>query len=179
MELAVSKIFKTSSRTRVLLPLFILPAVVFFILLGADTALTSNLLVGIAFVVAGLLLALWLVFQLTVRIEMDEQSILRSWMFGSTIVPIRQINVLDWGGSKGQQILTIRFNKHWIQLSSLTFRRAQLQEIQNDILTFRGLEGQPLWPPYAPYVDIDKMLEKVGNLSRPNNSFKADASGAA
>jgi hypothetical protein len=175
----VSKIFKISSRTRILLPLFILPAIVFFILLGVELTLTANIVVGIAFVIAGLLLTLWLVFQLTVRIEMDAQSIVRSWMFGSTIVPIRKINLLNWGGSKGQQILTIRFEQRWIQLSSLTFTRPQLHEIQDDILAFRGLEGQPLWPPMAPYVDIDKMLEQIGSLSKPNNSFKADASGAA
>ncbi|QEE25111.1 hypothetical protein CS053_11865 [Rhodanobacter glycinis] len=165
----MSKSFKTSSRTRILLPLFILPGIGLIILLGIDLTLTANIVAGMAFVIAGLLLALWLVFQLTVRIEMDDQSIIRSWMFGSTTVPIRHINILNWGGSKGQRILTIRFEKHWIQLSSLTFSRTQLQEIQDDILAFRGLEGQPLWPPMAPYVDIDKMLEQIGNLSMPSH----------
>jgi len=31
--------------------------------------------------------------------------------------------------------------------------------MQKDILALRGLEGESLWPPMAPYVDIEKMTE--------------------
>jgi hypothetical protein len=175
----LSKIFKTSSRTRIFLPVFILPGILLFIVLGVDLALTANMAVGIAFVIGSFLLALWLVFQLTIRVEMDEQTILRSWMFGRTIVPVQEISRLDWGGSKGQQILTIRFKKRWIQLSSLSITRSELQEIQHDILLFRGLDGQALWPPMAPYVDINNMVERNGSRLGPNKSSKADGSAAA
>lgn len=159
----MTKNFKTSLRSRILLLLFVSPAIVLFALLGVDIALTANVLAGIAFVIAGLLLALWLVFQLTFRLEIDASSIVRSWVFGGTVVPMGEISRLVWGGSRGQCILTIRFKKSWIQLSSLTLTRDELHEIQQDILAYRGLEGQPLWPPMAPYVDIDKMIERNGN----------------
>jgi hypothetical protein len=97
---------------------------------------------------------------LTTQVEIDRHSIVRSWLFGRTTAPVGDITRLDWGGGRGQLMLSIRYGKkHWIQLSNIVLTTDELHEIQSDILAFRGLEGIPLWPPMAPYVDVERMVE--------------------
>ncbi|RQT06585.1 hypothetical protein DF044_30055 [Burkholderia contaminans] len=108
------------------------------------------------------LLAAWLTFMLTMRVDLTEQTIVRSWLLGYKAVPISQITSLRWSGARGQTILSVAYGKprRFILLSSIIVPTAKLLEIQNDILALRGLAGETLWPPMSTDVDIDKMLER-------------------
>jgi hypothetical protein len=157
----MDKSYQASWGSRLCLLLFVVPAIALFLFTGFEVGHQDNLLVGLIIVATGLLLALWLVFMLTMRVKMNETSIARTWLLGSKVVPIKAITTLRWGGSRGQTILSIVYStkKRFIMLSSIVVPREKLLGIQSDILALRGLEGEALWPPMAPYVDIEKMVE--------------------
>jgi hypothetical protein len=125
--------------------------------------LRDNVFVGVAFVVGALLLTDWLVFVMTSCVTLDASVLTRTWKCGSYSIPIKEITRLEWGGGRGQTFLTVRADKRWVLLSSLPFAREELQEIENAILSFRGLQGKPKWPPYSDgYIDVAEMAKRFG-----------------
>jgi len=134
---------------------------------AAGLILQGHYLVGTVLATAGALAVVGLVFLLTMRVETDDRSVTRSWLFGRTIVPVDEITRLVWGGSRGTIILTIRYGKKsFIQLPSNVLAREDLRKIHSDVLAgalaAHGLEGAPLWPLFSEqvgYVDIDEMLK--------------------
>lgn len=120
-------------------------------------------MVGAAFLMLAMLLTVFLVFHLTVRVDIDNHSVMRSWLFGRTVVPMEEITRLRWTRSRGAIILTIRYGKKsFIQLSNYAFTELELQGIQNEVIAARGLEGQALTPMYGGQmgdVDLAKMSE--------------------
>jgi hypothetical protein len=164
----VIKTFQSSPRSRILQLLSVLPAISLFIWVGAIAAIHGNYLVSAAFVAAAFLLLVFLMFQLTLRVEVDEHSVTRSWLFGSTVVPVGEINRLRWGGARGVLVLTISYDKkRSIQLSTNALAEQELREIQKEVLVGCGLEGEPLLPLFAEqvgYVDIDEMSKRKHQL---------------
>jgi hypothetical protein len=146
---------------------FVVPGIALFIWAAVDLIIQGHYLAGAAFATAGVLAAVALVFLLTMRVEMDDRSITRSWLFGRTVVPVDEVTRLGWGGSRGTSILTIKYGKKsFIQLSSNALTREELHKIHKDVLAealaAHGLEGAPLRPLFSEqvgYVDIDEMIK--------------------
>ncbi|WP_266158248.1 hypothetical protein [Dyella silvatica] len=159
------KTFHPSHSSRFLSLLLLLPATCLLIWVARKLAIQGMYPVSAVVVATGTLLAAFLVFQLTLRVEMDEHSITRSWLFGARTVPVGEISWLSCGEVKGELMLGIRYGKkRYMQLSSNTLTKEDLRGIHKDvlreILAARGLEGEPLWPLYMPYVDFDEMLKR-------------------
>lgn len=163
----MAKLFITSRLQRWGLLALLLPGICLMGWLGVYAATQGSCLAAAFLIATGVTLALFLVFQVTMRVEMDEQSLKRSWLFGSTMVPIDTIHCLRWGGSKGTTILTIQYGrKKFIQLSTNALTEDGLHEIHGDLLAgaiaAHGLEGQPLRPQFSEhvgYVDIGDMIK--------------------
>ena len=158
----MNKSFQASWGSRLCLLLFVAPCIVLFFWVGFGIASRENVLVGLIFVLTAVLLITWSVFMLTMRVNMNDDSIVRTWLLGRKVVSVHDITTLRWGGGRGQTILSIVYGKsrRFIMLSSIVVPSEELLGIQKDILTARGLEGEALWPPMAAYVEIDKMLER-------------------
>ena len=162
----MTKFFIPSRLRRWVLLVLLLPGILLMAWAGFYAATQESYLASAFLVATGVTLALFLVFQVTMRVEMDERSLTRSWLFGSTVVLIDTIHCLRWGGSKGTTILTIQYGrKKFIQLSTSALTRDGLHEIHGDLLAgaieAHGLEGQPLRPPFSElvgYVDIADMI---------------------
>jgi hypothetical protein len=156
----MDKSYTASWGSRICLLLFVVPGSAMFFWAGFAIYESRNVLVGLIFEVVAVLLSIWLIFMLTTRVDMNDRSIVRSWLFGRKVVPIEDITKLQWGGARGQTILTVMYGKRrFIGLSSIVVSRENLLGMQKDILALHGLEGESLWPPMAPYVDIQKMTE--------------------
>jgi hypothetical protein len=158
----MDKSYKASWSSRICLLFFIVPCIALFVFTSIEMSNQGNILGGVIFVALALLLAMWLTFLLTMRVEMNDRSIVRSSLFGSKVVPIDEIKTLRWGAGRGQLILTIVYGerRRFINLSSIVVLDEKLRGIQTDILSLRGLEGEALFPPMGPYVDIEKMVER-------------------
>ncbi|MBD8900191.1 hypothetical protein [Rhodanobacter sp. DHG33] len=158
----MDKSFQASWGSRLCVLLFVAPCVGLFFWVGFEIASRQNILVGLIFVLVAVFLSIWIAFMLTMRIDMSDDSIVRTWLLGRKVVPIHDITTLRWGGARGQTILSIVYGKsrRFITISSIVVSREKLLGIQKDVLAARGLEGEVLWPPMAAYVDIDKMLER-------------------
>jgi len=153
--------YAPSTRSRLSALVIIVPGSTLCFWAGVSLTLQGHVFVGAAFVLLGILLILRLVYGLTMRVDMNAKSIIRSWLFGRRAVPIYDIHRLSWGGGRGQLFLSIHYDKKCcIQLGSTELAKEELRKIQLDILAIRGLEGEPLWPRMAEYVDIDKMIER-------------------
>jgi hypothetical protein len=163
----VIKRLHPSRPSRIQALLLLIPMTSLLIGVAAKLAMQGVYLASAVFVIAAVLLAVFLVFQLTQRVEMDEHSITRSWLFGRTVVPVNEITRLGWNGFR-ELILTIRFGgKKFIQLSTNVFTEQELRGIHRDllagVLAVRGLEGEPLLPRFSEsvgYVDIDEMVRQ-------------------
>jgi hypothetical protein len=144
---------------------FVVPGIALFVWAAGALIIQGHYVVGAAFAMAGALAATALVWLQTLRVEVDERSITRSWLFGSTVVSVGDITRLGWGGSRGTITLTIKYGKKsFIQLPSNALTRDDLREIHDDVLAkalaTHGLEGAPLRPLFSElvgYVDIDEM----------------------
>ena len=154
--------YRASRGSQICLLVLTTPGIALFFFTGFEIIKRENLLVALVFFLMAVLLAAWLTFMLTMRVDLTEQTIVRSWLLGYKAVPISQITSLRWSGARGQTILSVTYGKprRSIFLSSFIAPRAKLLEIQNDILALRGLAGETLWPPMSTDVDIDKMLER-------------------
>ncbi|WP_124648448.1 MULTISPECIES: hypothetical protein [Burkholderia] len=154
--------YRASRGSRICLLVLTTPGIALFLFAGFGIIKRENLLVALVFFLMAALLAAWLTFMLTMRVDLTEQTIVRSWLLGYKAVPISQITSLRWSGARGQTILSVAYGKprRFILLSSIIVPTAKLLEIQNDILALRGLAGETLWPPMSTDVDIDKMLER-------------------
>ena len=145
---------------------FMVPAIALFVWAAGSLIIQGHYLVGTAFAIAGALATTALLYLQTMRVEVDERSITRSWLFGSTVVPVGDTTRLGWGGSRGTIILTIKCGeKSFLQLPSNALTRDDLREIHDDVLAkalaAHGLEGAPLRPLFselAGYVDIGEMI---------------------
>ena len=102
-----SKSFRAPMLVRIVLLLFVLPGSALFFVVGWIVAVRESVWVGLAFMAVAVLLAIWLFFLLTVRVDVDEDAIVRTWPFGRTNVLLRDIHRLGWSGGRGQLILTI------------------------------------------------------------------------
>lgn len=160
------KNYVPASTSRAVTLLVGIPGIALCFWAGAKAVGQAPILVSCALVAVGIVLARQVLFDATMRVEMDAHSITRSWLFGSTIVPIDEIHRLSWGGARGVLILTIHYAaKRFIQISSNSIERNELRAIHNDVLAARGLEGVPLMPRFAEYVgyvDIDETLKMKG-----------------
>ena len=164
-----SRSFRAPMLVRIVLLLFVLPGSALFFVVGWIVAVRESVWVGLAFMAVAVLLAIWLFFLLTVRVDVDEDAIVRTWPFGRTKVLLRDIHRLGWSGGRGQLILTIGYGRRrFIQLSNLTLPDAEQRGLQDHILAVRGLAGRPLWPRMANYVDIDTMLAHKGGGTDPH-----------
>jgi hypothetical protein len=151
---------------RLLAVAFVVPGIALFVWAAASLVIQAHYLVGTAFAIAGALAATALLYLQTMRIEVDERSITRSWLFGSTVVPVGDITRLGWGGSRGTITLTIKYGKKsFIQLASNALTRDDLRAIHDDVLAkalaAHSLEGTPLRPLFSElvgYVDINEMI---------------------
>lgn len=153
--------YTASMRSRLSALVIVVPASTLCFWVAMSVVLKGHVFICAAFIVMGVLLSMRLAYGLSMRVDMDTKSIVRTWLFGRTIVPIDNIHRLSWGGGRGNVFLSIHYGKkHSIQLGSTELAKEELREIQRDILSFRGLEGEPLWPRMAEYVDIDKMIEQ-------------------
>lgn len=160
------KSYRPTSISRFVTLLVGLPGIALCFWAGITLVGQAPVIVACAFVAAGLVLAVKVLFDLTLRVVMDAQSITRSWQFGSTVVPIKEIHRLAWGGARGVLILTIHYGaKRFIQISSNSLEKYELRAVHNDVLAALGLEGVPLMPRFAEYVgyvDIDETLKMRG-----------------
>ncbi|MFZ0872225.1 MAG: hypothetical protein WAM90_16055 [Rhodanobacter sp.] len=158
----MDKCYQATWGSRICLLFFGVPCVALFVFTGIEFVKQNNIFVGVLFVALTLLTAMWLTFLLTMRVEMNDRSIVRSSLFGSKVVPIDEIKTLRWDSGRGQLILSIVYGekRRFITLSSIVVLDEKLRGIQTDILALRGLEGEALFPPMASYVDIEKMVER-------------------
>lgn len=158
----MSAIYKPSPGSRVALGVFVIPGTAMFLAMGFELAFERGYpIAGAAFLLAGILIFAWLAFALSAQVTMDDTTIVRSSIYGRTLVPIADIHRLTWGGARGVRTLIIAFGtKRFIMISSQTVTRDQLQKIHDDILDARGLAGRTLWPPYAGYADVDEMVRQ-------------------
>ena len=163
----MAKFFIPSRLQRWGLLVLLLPGICLMSWLGLYSATQGSYLAAVFLIAIGFTLALFLVFQVTMRVEMDERSLTRSWLFGRTVVPIDTIHSLRWRGSKGTTILAIQYGrKKFIQLSTNAMTKDGLHEIHGDLLAgaiaAHGLERQPLRPQFSDlvgYVDIADMIK--------------------
>jgi hypothetical protein len=158
----MSAIYKPSLGSRIAMGVFVIPGTAMFLAMGFELAFhRAYPIVGAAFLLAGILIAVWLAFSLSTQVVMDGTTIVRSSIYGSTVVPIADIHRLTWGGARGVRTLIIAFGtKRFIMISSQVVTRDQLQRIHDDILDARGLAGRAPWPPYAGYADVDEMVRQ-------------------
>lgn len=160
------KSYRPSSRSRFVTLLVGVPGGAVFLFAGAKGINQIPLLLSCAFLALGIGVARQVLFDLTMRIEMDAHSITRSWRFGSTVISIDEIHRLSWGGGRGVLILSIHYgSKQFIQISSNALTKDELRQIHKDVLAealaAHGLEGAPLRPLFSEqvgYVDIDEMM---------------------
>lgn len=158
--------YRPSRLTQLTLLVFVLPVACLMFLAGTRVADRENLLVGVSFIAAAAALLAFLVFNLTMRVVVDERSVTRSWLLGSTTVQVSEITRFAWAGARGVLILTISYGKRkFIQLSSNALTKEELRGIYKDLLAkalaAQGLEGQPLRPLFSEsvgYVDIAEMV---------------------
>lgn len=123
----MDKSYTASWGSRICLLLFVAPGIGMFFWVGLAIFESRNVLVGLTFEVAAVLLSIWLIFMLTTRVDMNDRSIVRSWLFGHKMVPIADITKLQWGGARGQTILTIMYGKRrFVGLSSIVVSRENL-----------------------------------------------------
>lgn len=158
--------YRPTSISRFVTLLVGIPGIALCFWAGTKAVGQVPVIVACAFVALGVVLAVKVLFDLTLRVVMDAQSITRSWQFGSAVVPIKEIHRLAWGGARGVLILTIHYGaKRFIQISSNSLEKNELRAIHNDVLAALGLEGVPLMPRFAEYVgyvDIDETLKMKG-----------------
>jgi hypothetical protein len=134
------------------------------LMLFAGVAVTSQSIVAsVSLVVIAFLLLCWLVFITTSQVNLDSQSLIRTWAMGNAVIPLKDITQLSRAGGRGQLTMTIRTKVNWITLSSLSFKREELKEIENHILAARGIADQPRIPPYTTMIDLDEMVRQRGN----------------
>jgi len=168
IENLVIKKFDASQRSKYWLPLAVLPATLLFIWVGTKVFAQGHYLVGAAFILLAVLFAVFLVFQLTVRVDIEGHSVTRSWLLGRTVVPMEEITRLSWARARGVLIFTIRYGrKSFIQLSNYAFTESELRGIQHEVIAARGFEGQPLPPMFegqAGDFDLAEMSESKNKM---------------
>ncbi|MET3653975.1 hypothetical protein [Dyella japonica] len=158
--------YRPSSTSRSVMLLVGVPGTAIFWFVGIKAIGQVPLLLSCAFVAAGGAIARQVLFDLTMRVDMDAHSITRSWQFGSVVVPIDKIHRLSWGGARGSLVLSIHYGaKRFIQISSNVLTKDELRKIHKDLLAAaiaaHGLEGTPLRPLFSEqvgYIDIDEMI---------------------
>lgn len=146
----MAKLFIPSRLKRLGLLILLLPGICLMYWLGFYAATQGSYLVAGFLIPIGVTLTLFLMFQVTMRVEMDERSLTRSSLFGSTVVPL----IIQYG------------RKKFIQLSTDALTKDGLHEIHGDLLAgaiaAHGLEGQQLRPQFSDlvgYVDIADMIK--------------------
>lgn len=163
----MAKSFHPSRLQRFGLVVLLVPGICLFSWLGVGVATQGNYLVGGVFAALAAVVAHSLMFNLTMRVDLDEHSLTRSWLFGRTVVPIDSIRCLRLGRERATTILSIHYGrKKFILLTGNALARKDLQEIHGDLLAgaiaAHGLEGQPLIPQFSEhvgYIDIAGMIE--------------------
>lgn len=158
----MTKTFEASTQSRLLLILFV-PCMAMVFVAGVISAVRGEYLGSAILVVVAMLVALYCFYEMTARVEMDDHSITRTWLFGRTVVPLSEIHCLSLNGTRGVLLLTISYGKKHIVLSSNSLEKHELREIQRLILVSLGLEGEPLLPAFAEqvgYVNIGEMLAR-------------------
>lgn len=140
----MDKSFQASWGSRLCVLLFVAPCVGLFLWVGFEIAGRQNILIGLIFVLVAGLLSIWIAFMLTMRVDMSDDSIVRTWLLGRKAVPIHDITMLRWGGARGQTILSIMYGKsrRFITLSSIVVSREKLLGIQKDDRRRLGIWAQ-------------------------------------
>lgn len=153
------KTYQPTKAARALVTAFVLPGT---LLVGwVGTALLHRAFaLGVGVLLLAVLLCAWTVFVATTRLTLTQTQLTRTWLGGSFTIPIDEITKFQWGGSRGQLNLVIRAGKNWMMLSSLSFREQELRDIANSILAARGLDEQPLSPPYGACIDVEEMAKQ-------------------
>jgi len=158
----MTRIFQPTWYNRAVIVVFVVPCAL-LMLVGGVAAAIQSLAASIGLIACGLLLMLWMVFITTSHVKLDSHVLTRSWAMGRVVIPLEDVARLEWGGGRGQSLMTIRAKANWIMLSSLSFKREELKEMEDHILAARGIADQPRWPPYAPtIVDLDEMVRRRG-----------------
>lgn len=154
-----SKTYRPTKSAQVWLVVFVLPGTLLIGWLGTEL-LQQAFALGVLAMLLAALLCVWTTFILTSRITLTNERLMRTWWGGTHTFLISEITKLQWGGARGQLSLTVRTGKAWVSLSSLSFKKQELREMADAILVARDLKGQPLWPPYATYIDVDAMAKR-------------------
>ena len=159
MAFEFTRTYAPSAVARITVSAVILPGVFLFGWAGIKI-LSQGVWEGLIFVVMAALLAVWVVFITTTQVKLSRQELVRTWWFGSEIIPVSEVSRLSWSRGRGQLNLVVRAARKWVMLSSLSLRESELREIARDILAARGLEEHSSWPPYASCVDVEEMARR-------------------
>jgi uncharacterized membrane protein YobD (UPF0266 family) len=160
----MTKNYQPRWYNRAMVMIFVVPGIILILIAGGSMA-TQSIAASVGLVVCALLLLLWIVFITTSQVTLDSQNLTRSWAMGSVVIPLDEITRIAWGGGRGQINMIIRTKDNWVMLSSLSFKREELKEVENHILAARGIADQPRWPPYATtMIDLDEMIRRRGSL---------------
>jgi hypothetical protein len=160
----MTKNYQPRWYNRAMVMIFVVPGIILMLIAGVSMA-TQSIAASVGLVVCSLLLLVWIVFITTSQIKLDSQNLTRSWAMGSVVIPLEEITRLAWAGGHGQLNMIIRTRDNWIMLSSLSFKREELKEVESHILAARGIANQPRWPPYATtMIDLDEMVRRRGSL---------------
>lgn len=96
---------------------------------------------GAAVAIAGL------AYVATVRVFIDDRTLVRTWLLGRRVIVLEDIAQLGLVQYKGTVSLLIRKSR-WCQLSlsSNTFDWQDVRCMHRDILLALGLDTEPMWP---------------------------------
>ncbi len=134
---------------------FTVPGILLFGWMGIKI-LSQGMWWGAIFIVGSVFLAIWTIFIATIRVTLNDRQLIRTWAFGSCVIPVAEITKLTLSGGR-TLFLVIRAREKRMMLSTQSFKKLALHEISNAILAARGLEGQPPLPPKANYIDVEEM----------------------
>lgn len=88
-----------------------------------------------------------LAYAATVRVLIDDRTLVRTWLLGRRVIVLEDIAQLGLVQYKGTVSLIIRKSR-WRQLSlsSNTFDWQDVRRMHRDILLALGLDTEPMWP---------------------------------
>lgn len=137
--------------------------------LGNNHPLIAGLFaLGAAVAVTGL------AYVVTVRVVIDDHTLVRTWLVGRRVIVLKDISQLGLVQYKGTVSLLIRKSR-WRQLSlsSNTFDMQDVRCMHRDILLALGLDTEPMWPTAPRWLG---MLNVAGVLSY--RRFQAEMQGS-
>jgi hypothetical protein len=129
------QLFRPSRSNVTCTGIFILPGAILFTVLGANALLRGAAApapIGAAFLSSGILFFLFFAHHASIVVEVTSSEIIRRNIFGSKSFRLIDVASAVFSSVRGIVFLTIRTSvkREWMQLSTYTFSRDQLQQIQ-------------------------------------------------